>query len=44
MTPTLRIFGRRKLIRSIAAGAATLALATGGYAIADSGSSSALFD
>jgi hypothetical protein len=34
-----RIFSRRKLTTSIAAGAAALALATGGYAIADSGSS-----
>jgi hypothetical protein len=35
-----RIFSRRKLSASIAAGVAALAVATGGYAIADSGSSS----
>jgi hypothetical protein len=35
-----RILGRRKLTTSIAAGVAAIALATGGYAIADSGSSS----
>jgi hypothetical protein len=35
-----RILSRRKLTTSIAAGAAAIALATGGYAIANSGSSS----
>src|ERR1700716_3832608 len=35
-----KILSRRKLTTSIAAGAAAIALATGGYAIADSGSSS----
>ena len=34
-----RILSRRKLTASIAAGAAAIALATGGYAIANSGSS-----
>jgi hypothetical protein len=34
-----RIFGRRKLTASIAAGVAAIALATGGYTIANSGSS-----
>jgi hypothetical protein len=34
------ILGRRKLTASIAAGVAAIALATGGYAIANSGSSS----
>jgi hypothetical protein len=40
MTLRHRIFGRRKLTTSVAAGAAAIALATGGYAIADSGSTS----
>jgi hypothetical protein len=40
MTLKHRILSRRKLPTSIAAGAAAIALATGGYAIADSGSSS----
>src|SRR5437764_10250595 len=40
MTLTRRILGRRKLTASIAAGVAAIALATGGYAIANSGSSS----
>jgi hypothetical protein len=35
-----KILSRRKLTTSIAAGAAAIALAIGGYAIADSGSSS----
>jgi hypothetical protein len=35
-----KIFSRRKLTTSIAAGAAAVTLAIGGYAIADSGSSS----
>jgi hypothetical protein len=35
-----RIFSRRKVSASIAAGVAALAVATGGYAIADSGSTS----
>jgi hypothetical protein len=35
-----KILSRRKLTTSIAAGVAAIALATGGYAIADSGSSS----
>jgi hypothetical protein len=35
-----RIFSRRKLTTSIAAGTAAVAVAIGGYAIADSGSSS----
>src|SRR6266849_797311 len=34
-----RILSRRKLTASVAAGAAAIALATGGYAIANSGSS-----
>ena len=38
MTLKHRIFGRRKLTSSIAAGVAAIALATGGYAIANSGS------
>jgi hypothetical protein len=37
---TLKILSGRKLTTSIAAGAAAIALASGGYAIADSGSSS----
>jgi hypothetical protein len=40
MTLKHRIFGRRKLTSSIAAGVAAIALATGGYAIANSGSTS----
>jgi hypothetical protein len=40
MTLKHTILSRRKLTTSIAAGVATIALATGGYAIADSGSSS----
>jgi hypothetical protein len=40
MTLKLRSLSRRKLTTSIAAGAAAIALATGGYAIANSGSSS----
>jgi hypothetical protein len=40
MTLKHRILGRRKLTTSIAAGVAAIALATGGYAIADSGSGS----
>ena len=40
MTFTHRILSRHKLTASIAAGAVALVLATGGYAIADSGSSS----
>jgi hypothetical protein len=40
MTLKHTILSRRKLTTSIAAGAAAIALATGGYAIADSGSSS----
>jgi hypothetical protein len=40
MTLKHRILSRRKLTTSIAAGAAAIALATGGYAIADSGSGS----
>jgi len=40
MTFTPRILSRRKLTTSIAAGATAIALATGGYAIANSGSSS----
>jgi hypothetical protein len=40
MTLKHRLLRRRKLTTSIAAGAAAIALATGGYAIADSGSSS----
>jgi hypothetical protein len=39
MTLNHRILRRRKLTTSIAAGAAAIALATGGYAIANSGSS-----
>jgi hypothetical protein len=42
MTPTIRISSRRKLMGLIAAGAAALALAFGGYAIADSGSGNAV--
>ncbi|MDX6704552.1 MAG: hypothetical protein QOF69_405 [Solirubrobacteraceae bacterium] len=40
MTLTNRILSRRKLTASIAAGLAAIALATGGYTIANSGSSS----
>src|SRR5438105_2671069 len=40
MTLKHKILSRRKLTTSIAAGAAALALASGGYAIANSGSSS----
>jgi len=40
MTLKPRIFSRRKLTTSIAAGAAAIAVAIGGFAIADSGSSS----
>ena len=40
MTLKHKILSRRKLTTSIAAGVAAIALATGGYAIADSGSSS----
>jgi hypothetical protein len=40
MTLKHKLLSRRKLTTSIAAGAAAIALATGGYAIADSGSSS----
>jgi hypothetical protein len=40
MTIKHKILSRRKLTTSIAAGAAAIALATGGYAIANSGSSS----
>jgi hypothetical protein len=40
MTLKHKILSRRKLTTSIAAGAAAIALATGGYAIANSGSSS----
>jgi hypothetical protein len=40
MTLKHRILSRRKLTASIAAGVAAIALASGGYAIADSGSSS----
>jgi hypothetical protein len=40
MTLERRIFSRRKLTTSIAAGLAAITLATGGYAIASSGSSS----
>jgi hypothetical protein len=40
MTLKHTILSRRKLTRSIAAGAAAIALATGGYAIASSSSSS----
>jgi hypothetical protein len=40
MTLKHRILSRRKLTTSIAAGVAAIALATGGYAIANSGSSS----
>jgi hypothetical protein len=40
MTLTQKILSRRKLSTSIAAGVAAIALATGGYAIANSGSSS----
>ena len=40
MTLKHKILSRRKLTTSIAAGAAAIALAIGGYAIADSGSSS----
>jgi hypothetical protein len=40
MTLKHRIFSRRKLTTSIAAGVAAVALATDGYAIANSGSSS----
>lgn len=40
MTFTHRILSRHKLTASIAAGGVALVLATGGYAIADSGSSS----
>ena len=40
MTLKHTILSRRKLTTSIAAGVAAIALATGGYAIADSGSSS----
>ena len=39
MTLRQRILSRRKLTTSIAAGVAAIALATGGYAIANSGSS-----
>jgi hypothetical protein len=38
MTPKHNILSRRKLTTSIAAAAATIALAIGGYAIADAGS------
>jgi hypothetical protein len=41
MTLKHRISSTRKLTRAIAVGAVALAVATGGYAIADSGSSSA---
>jgi hypothetical protein len=41
MTLKHRILSRRKLTAFIAAGTAALAVATGGYAIADSGSGSA---
>src|SRR4051812_4807278 len=40
MTRKHRSFSRRKLTTSIAAGAAAIAVAVGGYAVADSGSSS----
>jgi hypothetical protein len=40
MTLKPRIFSRRKLTTSIAAGAAAIAVAIGGFAIAESGSSS----
>jgi hypothetical protein len=40
MTIRQRILSRRKLTTSIAAGVAVIALATGGYAIGNSGSSS----
>jgi hypothetical protein len=40
MTLKQRILSRRKLTASIAAGVAAIALATGGYTIANSGSSS----
>jgi hypothetical protein len=40
MTPKKRIWSRRKLTTSIVAGAAALAIAVGGYAVADQGSSS----
>jgi hypothetical protein len=40
MTLKHRILSRRKLTTSIAAGAAAIALATGGYGIANSGASS----
>jgi hypothetical protein len=40
MTLKHKLLSRRKLTTSIAAGAAAIALATGGYAIAGSGSSS----
>ena len=40
MTLKQKILSRRKLSTSIAAGVAAIALATGGYAIANSGSSS----
>ncbi|MDT4982994.1 MAG: hypothetical protein QOF95_484 [Pseudonocardiales bacterium] len=40
MTPRRKIFGSRKLTMSIAAGVAVIALGTGGYAIASSGSGS----
>jgi hypothetical protein len=40
MTPKPRILSRHKLTTSIATGATVIVLATGGYAIADSGSSS----
>ena len=40
MTLKRRIFGRRRLVASLAAGAAAIGLAFGGLAIANSGSSS----
>ena len=40
MTLKHRILNRRKVTTSIAAGAAAIALATGGYAIANAGSNS----
>jgi hypothetical protein len=40
MTLKQKIFGRRKLTRSIAAGVAAIALATGGYTLTNSGSTS----
>ena len=40
MTPKHRIFSKRRLGTAIAAGTAAIAIAIGGFAIADSGSSS----